>query len=932
MKKRKLVWLLAAGICLTTVGAPAQIKAAESVWAEETSELETEIPEVSNETTNMHSEEIPEPQLLTEELPTGGLLPMEVYELDETEVETEVAPYFVLPDGEYSVETDLHGAAYVTSEWDKYKNYYFYNKMSEAQQDYWDDLEVLCDDYLLNNTAGVLTKDGKYRTPLLKSDMGLTIEEMKSVARAFRYNNPQYYFINNSLWATSKAVGFGIYTAFATPEDRAAETAKVKAQADTWQAEIDALSTAEEKERLIHDLIVKKVDYNHAIEQSGFDENTQYTQSAYSVFCTDLTVCAGYSQAFAMMCNASGIDAVCVTSSSHEWNKVRLNDSWYNVDCTWDDQGGNRVGYYYFNRNDSVFDTSSSHAESAGWLLYLPVCTLDSGSTYSAPGTLPTITEQAEKPVISGETVDGTYMVTITSNDPDAEIYYTIDGDMPEVAEVKCKYYGGSFEATEESLIQALTVKNASWDSMISSNGYWIAYEGNGNSSGNMKQQSIHINKSERLKNNLYSRVGYTFVGWNTNQDGSGTCYEDGATIKNLTDETEAVVTLYAQWIPNQYGIHFNGNGNDGGQMEEMSGLVYDTEYQLTRNLFVKEGYNFIGWNTQADGSGETYANGATIRSLTDAADGEVTLYAQWELTPYKITYELNGGIAVPNPTSYNYEQTVTFAEPTRAGYQFAGWYGDAGLTQKVDQIKAGSTGDKTLYAKWLPNQYSICFNGNGNDSGQMEEMTGLAYDAEYQLTGNLFQKKYYTFVNWNTKADGSGETYADGAAIRNLTDEMNGEVTLYAQWEPRQYKIVYKLNGGKNNKKNPATYTKYTGAITLKKPTRTGYTFKGWYSNKKCTKKVTGIKKGATGTKTFYAKWQKKKYKINYQLNGGTNSSKNPTSYTVTSKTVKLKAPKKNGYVFKGWYTDKKCKKKITKIKKGSVGNLTLYAKWKKK
>ena len=213
-----------------------------------------------------------------------------------------------------------------------------------------------------------------------------------------------------------------------------------------------------------------------------------------------------------------------------------------------------------------------------------------------------------------------------------------------------------------------------------------------------------------------------------------------------------------------------------------------------------------------------------------------------------------------------------------------------------------------------------------------MEEMTGLAYDAEYQLTGNLFQKKYYTFVNWNTKADGSGETYADGAAIRNLTDEMNGEVTLYAQWEPRQYKIVYKLNGGKNNKKNPATYTKYTGAITLKKPTRTGYTFKGWYSNKKCTKKVTGIKKGATGTKTFYAKWQKKEYKINYQLNGGTNSSKNPTGYTVTSKTVKLKAPKKNGYVFKGWYTDKKCKKKITKIKKGSVGNLTLYAKWKKK
>ena len=111
MKKRKLVWLLAAGICLTTVGAPAQIKAAESVWSEETSELETEIPEVSNKTTNVHSEEIPEPQLLTEELPTGGLLPMEVYELDETELEAEEESYYELSDKEYSEETSLYRAA-----------------------------------------------------------------------------------------------------------------------------------------------------------------------------------------------------------------------------------------------------------------------------------------------------------------------------------------------------------------------------------------------------------------------------------------------------------------------------------------------------------------------------------------------------------------------------------------------------------------------------------------------------------------------------------------------------------------------------------------------------------------------------------------------------------------------------------------------------
>ena len=831
MKKRKLTLLallLAEGICVTTVGTPVETKAAETVWTEETIEPE---------------------------LPTGGLLPMEVYELDETEVENEAEPYFVLPDEEYSVETDLRGAAYVTNEWDKYKNYYFYNKMSEAQQDYWDALETLCDDYLLYNTQATDAGKGKYRTKLVKSDGGLTIDEMKSLARSFRYNNPQYYFINSSLWATSSAVGFGIYTAFAAPEDRAAETAKVKAQADSWQQEIDALSTDEEKERLIHDLIIKKVDYNHAIKQSGFDENTQYSQSAYSVLCTDLTVCAGYAQAFAMMCNASGIDTVCVTSSDHEWNKVRLNDSWYNVDCTWDDGGGSKVNYYYFNRNDAVFDTNSSHAESAGWIPYLPVCTLDSGAAYSVPGTLPTITEQADKPVISGETVDGTYMITITSADPDAEIYYTTDGEVPQVAAIKCQRYTDRFAVTEDDVVQAIAVKNAYWNSAVAT-----------------KEISLE----------------------------------------------------------NKYAVIFNGNGATSGSMEHQQ-FYCGTGGALNPNLFLKEGYDFSCWNTKADGSGETYANEAAIKSLTDVSDGEVTLYAQWKPTQYTITYELNGGTLVANPTEYNYEQTVTFAASTRSGYAFAGWYEDTALTKKIDQISVGSTGDKILYAKWLPNQYRIHFDGNGNDSGQMEEMTGLNYDTEYQLTGNLFQKKYHAFMNWNTKADGSGETYANGASIRNLTDVSDGEVTLYAQWEPQKYKIVYKLNGGKNNKKNPATYTKYTGAITLKKPTRTGYTFQGWYSNKKCTKKVAGIKKGATGTKTFYAKWQKKKYKITYQLNGGTNSGKNPTSYYVTSKTVKLKAPKKNGYVFQGWYTDKKYKKKITKIKKGSVGNLTLYAKWKK-
>lgn len=107
---------------------------------------------------------------------------------------------------------------------------------------------------------------------------------------------------------------------------------------------------------------------------------------------------------------------------------------------------------------------------------------------------------------------------------------------------------------------------------------------------------------------------------------------------------------------------------------------------------------------------------------------------------------------------------------------------------------------------------------------------------------------------------------------------------------------------------------------------------FKGWYCDKKCTKKVTSIKKGSTVKVTLYAKWAKEKYTITYKLNGGKNNKKNPKTYTITSKMIKLAAPTRKGYVFKGWYRDKKCTRKVTSIKKGSTGKITLYAKWKKK
>lgn len=229
------------------------------------------------------------------------------------------------------------------------------------------------------------------------------------------------------------------------------------------------------------------------------------------------------------------------------------------------------------------------------------------------------------------------------------------------------------------------------------------------------------------------------------------------------------------------------------------------------------------------------------------------------------------------------------------------------------------------------PYLYTIKFDGNGAAKGKMSEKACAAGQKE-KLSKNKFEKKGYTFTGWNTQPDGKGTFYEENAYVKNLTKKADEVVTLYAQWKAAQYQITYNLNGGKNNKKNPKTYKITSKTIKLSNPSKKGYVFKGWYCDKKCTKKVTSIKKGSTGKVTLYAKWAKEKYTITYKLNGGKNNKKNPKIYTITSKMIKLAAPTRKGYVFKGWYRDKKCTRKVTSIKKGSTGKITLYAKWKKK
>lgn len=155
-------------------------------------------------------------------------------------------------------------------------------------------------------------------------------------------------------------------------------------------------------------------------------------------------------------------------------------------------------------------------------------------------------------------------------------------------------------------------------------------------------------------------------------------------------------------------------------------------------------------------------------------------------------------------------------------------------------------------------NIYEIQFDANGG-SGQMNSIKAT-YDKNRTLPGNTFTRKGYSFLNWNLAPDNSDEEYANKDNVINLSDVQNDVVTLYAQWSLNKYSIKYYLNGGKNNSKNPSSYTVKTSTITLKNPTKKGYTFLGWYKDSKFKTKVTKISKGSTGNVKLYAKWKKNK------------------------------------------------------------------------
>lgn len=339
----------------------------------------------------------------------------------------------------------------------------------------------------------------------------------------------------------------------------------------------------------------------------------------------------------------------------------------------------------------------------------------------------------------------------------------------------------------------------------------------------------------------------------------------DGKTLKYAEQVIASMDKWYNRTYKDYYKYNYCGLGSFDGTLyysNSTSIMSYNTVTKKTATYYTlssgeqEKGYLY-GIHVDSCGLLNYMISAAPGNELLDAS--RATKQISYAVVDYPVTYYLNGGQnAAANPASYRRFQSVVLSGPTKTGYTFAGWYSDAALKNKVTRIRKGYTGAVTLYAKWTPIQYNIKFNGNGATSGKVSKLSQCTYDGTYRLPANTFKKKYYTFKGWNTKKNGTGKSFKNKAGIRNLTTTNGKTITLYAQWTRTKYKVTYKLNGGKNNKKNPAYVYHNSKTVVLKKPTRKGYTFVGWYTDKNCTKQITKIRKGTSKKITFYAKWRK--------------------------------------------------------------------------
>ena len=478
-------------------------------------------------------------------------------------------------------------------------------------------------------------------------------------------------------------------------------------------------------------------------------------------------------------------------------------------------------------------------------------------------------------------------------------------------------------------------------------NDYTVAFNAN-SGTGSMSDQAFKYDESKALSANAFGKIGYTFTGWNTAADGSGTAYSNSQVVSNLTSANGGKVTLYAQWKANPYSVVFDANGGSGEMADQQ--LTYDIAANLNANVFAKTGYTWKGWNTAADGSGQAFADEQAVMNLVSESGGKITLYAQWEANPYIIGFDANGGVGIIDDQQMIFDIADTLhdsAPLSREGYRWSHWasnrYGTGKTYKNLEEVinlTTEANAKVMLYSVWAANRYMIVYYANGGSGNPYTQ--SFAYDSAEKLDPNKFSRTGYKFVAWNTEADASGTTYQDRQEVVNLTKEHGASIALQAQWEPVDYQVVFDANSGSGSMEPQDLVYDTESELDKSAFEKPGYTFTGWntspdgsgdaYADQQA---VMNLAASEGESIVLYAQWQANDYKIAYDANGGEGVMNDQSAKFDEELSLEPNSFSRAGYEFQGWsiipgsaiaYTDMQQVMNLTTTPDATV---TLYAVW---
>lgn len=419
-------------------------------------------------------------------------------------------------------------------------------------------------------------------------------------------------------------------------------------------------------------------------------------------------------------------------------------------------------------------------------------------------------------------------------------------------------------------------------------------------------------------------KTNRTFYGWSANTDANDRDVPVGDTMDrntlNANVRTEIVMparakTVYALWAINPtltYNVNAPATTKAPDAPASMT-VPYNTAADDKSGWTVGDtgkitGYSFDGWYTSPTG-GDKY-------DWSTKLTNDVTMYAHWTANGYTVKYDAGGGKGTMGDQKFTFDvpQNLSPNAFTRDGYTFTGWKrADTGDSytdgQQVSNLTSTPNGIVTMIAQWTPNPASINYDPNpptGRTPGGQGTANWTGHTGDTQAIGaNGWTVDGYTFIGWNTSADGKGTAYAPGT-----TWTANGTLTLYAQWTPGQAGLTYDGNGATGGKTDPQP-GKTDEKINVRDNgfTRDGYMFVTWNTQADCKGKAVdpGDEWTLQGSGTLYACWAGTAQTLAYHGNGATGGNTAVQSgKTGDELTTNANGFTRDGYTFVRWDTAK--------------------------